>query len=91
MHDESAHLPETLNNVTAKASLHKFARSRARVFVTGQCVKYQKIVLTQMVIWITFILETKAPRSMHIVQSTGLYFGYLSAFAFYIALNGKMY
>ena len=28
MHDESAHLPETLNNATAKASLHKFARSR---------------------------------------------------------------
>ena len=45
MHDESAHLPETLNNATAKASLHMFARSR-RVFVTGQCVKYQKVVLT---------------------------------------------
>ena len=28
MHDESAHLPETLNNATAKASLHKFAGSR---------------------------------------------------------------
>ena len=28
MHDESAHLSETLNNATAKASLHKFARSR---------------------------------------------------------------
>ena len=28
MHDESAHLPETLNNATAKASLHMFARSR---------------------------------------------------------------
>ena len=27
MHDESAHLPDTLNNATAKASLHKFARS----------------------------------------------------------------
>ena len=24
MHDESAHLPETLNNATAKASLHMF-------------------------------------------------------------------
>ena len=60
MHDESAHLPETLNS-TAKVSLH-----------TGQCVKYQKVVLTQMVIWFTFMLETKAPRSLHIVQSTGL-------------------
>ena len=28
MHDESAHLPETLNNATVKASLHKFARRR---------------------------------------------------------------
>ena len=28
MYDESAHLPEALNNATAKASLHKFARSR---------------------------------------------------------------
>ena len=28
MHDESAYLPETLNNATAKASLHKFAQSR---------------------------------------------------------------
>ena len=28
MHDESVHLPETLNNATAKASLHMFARSR---------------------------------------------------------------
>ena len=27
MHDESAHLPETLNNATAKASLHMFAQS----------------------------------------------------------------
>ena len=27
MHDESALLPETLNNATAKASLHMFARS----------------------------------------------------------------
>ena len=50
MHDESAHLPETLNNATAKASLHMFARSRPKTFVTGQCVKYQKVVLTQMVI-----------------------------------------
>ena len=71
MHDESAHLPETLNNATAKVSLH-----------TGQCVKYQKVVLTQMVIWFTFMLETKAPRSLHIVQSTGLDFGYITAFAF---------
>ena len=61
MHDESAHLPETLNNTTAKASLHMFARTVARVFVTGQCVKYQKVVLTQMVIWFTFMLEMKAP------------------------------
>ena len=28
------------------------------------------------------MLETKAPRSLHIVQSTGLDFGYLTAFAF---------
>ena len=28
MHDESAHLPETLNNATAKVSLHKFAQGR---------------------------------------------------------------
>ena len=27
MHDESAHLPETLNNATAKASLHMFESS----------------------------------------------------------------
>ena len=54
----------------------------ARVFVTGQCVKYQKVVLTQMVIWFTFMLETKVPRNLHIVQSTGLDFGYLLAFAF---------
>ena len=81
MHDESAHLPETLNNATAKASLHMFARSRPSL-VTGQCVKYQKVVLTQMVIWFTFMLETKAPRSLHIVQSTGLDFIYLLAFAF---------
>ena len=59
MHDESAHLPETLNNATAKASL--CLRGVAPVFVTGQCVKYQKVVLTQMVIWFTFMLETKAP------------------------------
>ena len=52
------------------------------MFVTGQCVKYQKVVLTQMVIWFTFMLETKAPRSLHIVQSTGLDFIYLLAFAF---------
>ena len=32
MHDES----ETLNNATAKASLHKFARSRPSHFVTGK-------------------------------------------------------
>ena len=51
-------------------------------FVTGQCVKYQKVVLTQMVIWFTFMLETKAPWSLHIVQSTGLDFIYLLAFAF---------
>ena len=68
MHDESAHLP----------SLCRIAR----VFVTGQCVKYQSVVLTQMVIWFTFMLETKAQRSLHIVPSTGLDFGYLSAFAF---------
>ena len=49
----------------------------ARVFVTGQCVKYQKVVLTQMVILLTFMLETKAPRSLHIVQSTGVDFGWL--------------
>ena len=53
-----------------------------RVFVTGQCFKYQSVVLTQMVIWFTFMLETKAPRSLHIVQSTGLDFIYLLAFAF---------
>ena len=81
MHDESAHLPETLNIATAKASLHMFVQI-ARVFVTGQCVKYQSVMLTQMVIWFTFMLETKAPRSLHIVQSTGLDFGYLLAFAF---------
>ena len=57
-------------------------RGVARVFVTGQCVKYQKVVLTQMVIWFTFMLETKAPRSLHIVQSTGLDLIYLLAFAF---------
>ena len=28
MHDESVHLPETLDNATAKASLHMFVRSR---------------------------------------------------------------
>ena len=39
-------------------------------------------VLTQMVIWFTFMLETKAPWSLHIVQSTGLDFIYLLAFAF---------
>ena len=81
MPDESAHLPETLNNATAKSSLYKFA-GVAPVFVTEQCVEYQKVVLTQMVIWFTFMLETKAPRSLHIVQSTGLDFGYLSALAF---------
>ena len=57
-------------------------RGVARVFVTGQCVKYQSVVLTQIVVWFTFMLETKALRSLHIVQSTGLDFGYLSAFAF---------
>ena len=61
MHDESAHLPETLNNATAKASCCTCLRGVARVFVTGQCVKYQKVVLTQIVIWFTFMLETKAP------------------------------
>ena len=81
MHDGSAHLPETLNNAAANASLHKFAQGRLSV-VTGQCVKYQSVVLTQMVIWFTFMLETKAPRNLHIVQSTLLDFGYLSAFAF---------
>ena len=54
----------------------------ALVFVTGQCAKYQKVVLTQMVIWFSFILETKALRSLHIVESTGLDFSYLLAFAF---------
>ena len=34
MHDESAHLPETLNNATAKASLHMFARSRPSLRLT---------------------------------------------------------
>ena len=81
MHDESAQLPETLNNATAKASRICLC-GVARVFVTGQCVKYQKVVLTQMEMWLTFMLETKATRSLHIVQSTGLDFGYLSAFAF---------
>ena len=57
-------------------------RGVAGVIVTGQCVKYQKVVLTQMVMWFTFMLETKALRSLHIVQSTGLDFGYLLAFAF---------
>ena len=78
MHDESANLPETLNNATAKVSLH-----------TGQCVRYQKVVLTQIVIWFTFMPETKAQRSLHIVQSTGL-----EAYGFCIfqgALNWKMY
>ena len=57
-------------------------RGVARVFVTGQCVKNQKVVLTQMVIWFTFMLEKKAPRSLHIVQSKVLDFDYLSALAF---------
>ena len=41
MHDESAHLPETLNNATAKASLHMFARSRPslRHFVNALSTK----------------------------------------------------
>ena len=70
-----------LRHSTAKASLHKFARS-CLILCHWQCVKYQRVVLTQMMIWFTFMLETKAPRSLHIVQSTGLDFGYLSAFAF---------
>ena len=81
MHDESAHLPETLNNATRRRVCTSL-RGVARVFVTGQCVKYQSVMLTQMMIWFTFMLETKAPRSLPIVQSTGLDFGYLSAFAF---------
>ena len=81
MHDESAHLPETLNNMTRRRVCTSLRRV-ARVFVTGQCVKYQKVVLTQMVISFTFMIETNAPRSLHIVQSTLLDFGYLSAFAF---------
>ena len=55
-------------------------RGVARVFVTGQCVKYQKVVLTQMVICFTFMLETKAPGRLHIVQSTGLDLCYLLHF-----------
>ena len=57
-------------------------RGVARVFVTGQCVKYERVVLTQMVMWFTFMLETMAPRSLHIEKSRGLDFGYLSALAF---------
>ena len=68
MHDESTHLPETLNNATAKASLHKFARSRPSLR-HWTMRKVPKGVLTQMVIWFSFMLDTKAPRSLHIVQS----------------------
>ena len=45
-------------------------------------LRTKRSCFTQMVIWFTFMLETKAPRSLHIVQSTGLDFGYLLAFAF---------
>ena len=81
MHDESAHLPETLNNETAKGSLHKFAGSSPSFrHWTMRLVPKGRVDSNGDMVHI--YARTKAPRSLHIVQSTGLDFIYLLAFAF---------
>ena len=66
MQDESAPFPETLNNAKRRRVCTSL-RGVARFFVTGQCVKYQSVMLTQMVIWFTVMLETKAPRRLNAI------------------------
>ena len=53
------------NGFDKSAQLHRLAFA----LVTQQSIKYQNVVLTQMAIWVPFMLAVKAQASLHIAHA----------------------